>query len=428
VAHYCLTERYYMLPFTFEDENQHSFLRPYGTAGSEVVGVRVLVSVGHYTRDAYDKEPTMHEDTTYVGLDAHKKQLKVALLKPSGEFVEWAVANEPAGISRMARKIQREAPGQVECCYEAGPCGYDLQRQLCSQGMACIVVAPSLIPTRPGDRIKTDARDARKLAELLRAGLLTEVAPPTEDEEALRDLCRCREDAKQDLTRARHRLSKFLTRRGYRYTEGKKNWTRRYGQWLRSLRFDRPSDQATFDAYLLSVLQIEERSRSLEAQMETSAKQEPYMEPVAWLRCFRGFDTVSALSLVAELHGFSRFRSPRQLMAYLGVIPSEYSSGDQRRQGGITKTGNTHARRLLVEAAHHYRHRPMVGSALSRRRQGQPGWVIAHADRAMERLHRRFNRLLARGKPYNKTVTAVARELVGFLWAVLYVRVEEGVC
>lgn len=369
----------------------------------------------------------MRQDTTFVGLDVHKKQIRVAMLKPTGELVEWTVNNEPTAVRRMARKILREAPGPVACCYEAGPCGYEVQRQLRAQKVDCIVVAPSLIPSKPGDRIKTDTRDARKLAELLKAGLLTEVAPPTEEEEAVRDLCRCREDAKQDLMRARHRLSKFLDRRGYRYIGGKKNWTKGHSQWLRSLRFDRSSDQATFDAYLITLEQIEERILTLETQMTTIAEQEPYREPVAWLQCFRGFRLVSALSLVAELHGFGRFRSPRQLMAYLGLTPSEYSSGEQRRQGGITKTGNSHARRLLVEAAHHYRHRPAVGTSLSRRRQGQPGWVIAHADRAMARLHRRFNGLLARSKPYNKTVTAVARELVGFLWAVLYVRVEESV-
>lgn len=370
----------------------------------------------------------MGNDTTYVGLDAHKKRIRVAMLDPSGKFTEWTVSNEPGAVRRMARKILREAPGPVEACYEAGPCGYDLQRQLTAQDLDCIVVAPSLIPTKPGDRIKTDTRDARKLAELLKAGVLTEVAPPTEDEEAVRDLCRCREDAREDLTRARHRLSKFLTRRGYRYTDGKRYWTQRHHRWLRSLCFDRPGDQATFDVYLLTIEQTEERIRTLEAQMAQIAEEEPYRDPVAWLKCFRGFRTITALSLVAELHGFGRFRSARQLMAYLGLVPSEFSSGDQRRQGGITKTGNSHARRLLVEAAHHYRHRPAVGKTLARRREGQPAWVIVHADRAMGRLHRRFNALLARNKPYNKAVTAVARELVGFIWAVLYVRVEEGLC
>ena len=370
----------------------------------------------------------MQKDITFVGMDAHKKNIQVAMLTPDMGVTEWTVSNEPAAIRRMVKKIQREAKGEVESCYEAGPCGYELQRRIRAQGMECTVIAPSLIPVRPGDRIKTDRRDALKLAELHRAGLLTEVVPPTEDEEAVRDLCRCREDVRQDLLRSRHRLSKFLTRRGYRFTQGKKNWTKLHRKWLRSLCIERPADQATFDAYLLAVEQLEERRRTLDVQMDAFAIQEPYREPVAWLRCFRGIDTVTALTIVAELHGFSRFNSPRQLMGYLGLVPSEYSSGEKRRQGAITKTGNVHVRRVLVEAAHHYRRKPAVGQKLQKRREGQPGWVIAHADRAMERLYRRFMHMIMGGKHYNKTVVATARELVGFIWAVLYVRVEEGKC
>jgi transposase len=370
----------------------------------------------------------MHEGITFVGMDAHKKNIQVAMLTPDLQATEWTMPNEQAAVRRMVKRIQREAPGEVRSCYEAGPCGYELQRQLNAQGMACMVVAPSLIPVKPGDRIKTDRKDALKLAELHRAGLLTEVTPPTEDEEAVRDLCRCREDVRQDLLRARHRLSKFLTRRGYQFTQGKRNWTQLHRNWLRSLRIEQPADRATFDAYLLAVEQLEERRRTLEAHLDTFAAQEPYREPVAWLRCFRGIDTVTALTIVAELHGFSRFNSPRQLMGYLGLTPSEYSSGEKRRQGAITKSGNVHVRQALVEAAHHYRHRPAVGQGLRKRREGQPGWVIAHADRAMERLHRRFMRMIMGGKHYNKSVVAIARELAGFIWAVLYVRVEEGKC
>jgi len=252
----------------------------------------------------------MQEGITFIGMDAHKKKIQVAMLMPNMGVTEWTVPNEPTAVRRMVRKIQREAKGKVKSCYEAGPCGYELQRCIRAQGMACTVVAPSLIPVRPGDRIKTDRKDALKLAELHRAGLLTEVTPPTEDEEAVRDLCRCREDVRQDLLRARHRLSKFLTRRGYRYTQGKNNWTKIHRKWLRSLCFERPVDQATFDAYLLSVEQLEERNRTLEAQMEAVAVLELYREPVAWLRCFRGIDTVTALTIVAELHGFSRQLAP----------------------------------------------------------------------------------------------------------------------
>ncbi len=285
--------------------------------------------------------------------------------------------------------------------------------------MICEVVAPSLIPFKPGERIKSDRRDARKLAELLRAGLLTEVHAPTQDEEAVRDLCRCREDAREDLTRVRHRMSKFLLRRGCTYNLTRKAWGRLHRQWLRGLKFERAADQAIFDDYLLAIEQVEERLCSLDARLGSIAEQEPYREPVAWLRCFRGIDTTTALSLVAELHDFRRFTSARALMAYLGLVPSEHSSGEGRRRGAITKTGNRHVRRLLVETAWHYRHRPTVGLTLRRRRHGQPARVIALADRAQQRLCRRYARMAARGKPHNKIVVAIARELVGYLWATL---------
>ena len=277
-----------------------------------------------------------------------------------------------------------------------------------------------MIPIKPGERVKTDRRDARKLAELLRAGLLTEVSPPTPADEALRDLCRCREAVREDLTRARHRMGKFLLRRGLVCTASQRAWGTRYRQWLHGLRFEHPADQETFDSYLLALDQIEERLRGLDAKLAEFAAQEPQREPVAWLRCFRGIDTVTAMSLVAELHDFRRFRSPRALMAYLGLVPSEYSSGDARYQGSITRAGNNHVRRLLVEAAWHYRHRPEVGINLRQRRQGQPPRIIALADRAQDRLWRRRARMAARGKPHNKIVVATARELVGYIWAALH--------
>jgi len=303
------------------------------------------------------------EVTTFVGMDVHKKKIAVALLAPGHrESVTWQLPNEPAAIRRLARRLLRESDGDLFACYEAGPTGYALQRQLRAAGVACQVVAPSLTPVKPGARIKTDRRDARKLAELLRADLLTEVHPPSESDEALRDLCRCREDVREDLTRARHRMSKFLLRRHCYYGAGKR----------------------------------------------------------AWLRCFRGIDTVTAVTLVAELHDFQRFPSPRALMAFLGLVPSEHSSGESQRRGPITKTGNRHVRRLLVEAAWHNRYRPAVGLPLRRRREGQPQRVIDLADRAAGRLHRRYVRLTARGKPTQKAVVAVARELAGFLWMTLH--------
>ena len=362
----------------------------------------------------------MNQPSTYVGLDVHKKDIVAALLLPhESEPTIWKLRNEPKAVRRLAKRVQREAQGEFLCVYEAGPCGYVLQRQLRSQGVPTEIVAPSLIPVKPGDRIKTDRKDAKKLAVSARAKDLTYIHPPTEREEAVRDLCRCREDAVKDLTRARHRLGKMLLRRGFVYRQGR-NWTGKHRQWLRSLRFEDQVTRAVFDDYLAAVEWLEERVRSLVTQLEEIAAFDPYREPVGWLRCFRGIDTVTAMTLVAELHDFRRFESPRKLMAYLGLVPSEHSSGEQRRLGGITKAGNSHARRMLVEASWHYRHRPAVGTTLRKRREGQPTEIIAIADKAQRRLYRRFHRLvLGNGKPTQKAVVAVARELAGFLWAAL---------
>lgn len=358
---------------------------------------------------------------TFVGMDVHKKAINVAMLLPDArQPVEWLVANEPAAIRRLGKKLVREAPGELRCCYEAGPCGYALQRELeAAGGIVCEVVAPSLIPVKPGDRIKTDRRDARKLAELLRADLLTAVHAPTADEESVRDLSRCREDAQEDLSRARQRMGKFLLRRALVFRMGKKAWGKLHRQWLRGLTFEHAAAGAVFGDYLLAIEQLEERVRTLEEKLSEMTQRDPYREPVGWLRCFHGIDTVTAITLVAELHDFRRFHSARELMAYLGLVPSEYSSGDSRARGSITKSGNRHARRALVESSWHYRHRVKSGENLRKRRRGQPARVIALADRAQERLSRRYRHLLERGKPPQKVVVAVARELVGFLWAAL---------
>ena len=363
----------------------------------------------------------MNEPTTYVGMDVHKKDIFVALLNPATEEpIEWTLRNEPRAIRRLARRLRREARSALQCVYEAGPCGYTLQRQLLGLKIATDIVAPSLIPIKPGERIKTNRRDARKLAFAARAQMLTIVHPPTESEEAVRDLCRCREDAREDLTRARHRLSKMLMRRGFVYRVGR-NWTQRHRQWLRSLQFEDLATRTVFEDYLTVVEQGEERVRALESRLEEIAQEDSYRERVGWLRCFRGIDTVTAMTILAELHDFRRFDDPRRLMSYLGLVPSEHSSGEKMRRGAITKAGNGHVRRVLVEASWHYRHRPAVGLKLRRRRDGQPREIIVLADRAQRRLNRKFHRLvLASGKTSQQAVVAIARELVGFLWAALY--------
>lgn len=359
--------------------------------------------------------------TTYVGLDVHKATIVVARLAADSSAPEvWSLPNEPRAIHRLASKLKREASGRVSCVYEAGVCGYALQRLLGKEGISCEVVAPSLVPRKPGERIKTDRRDAKKLAELWRAGLLTVVTAPSAEQEAVRDLVRCREDVRAELLRARHRLSKMLLRRAL-VLHGTRNWTRSHREWLRGLRFEQASDEFVFTEYLMAVEWLEARLAVLDQKLSEAAELEPYREPVGWLRCFRGIDTITALSVVAELHGIERFGSPRQLMSFVGLVPGEYSSGESQRRTGLTKAGNAHLRRVLIETAWHYRHRPGVGAGLRKRRQGQPAAVLLLADRAQRRLHQRYQRLaIGLGKPTPKVIAAVARELTGFLWAALH--------
>jgi transposase len=321
-------------------------------------------------------------------MDAHKKDLFIAMLVGDRTApVTWQVANEPQAVRRLVRKLEREAPGPVRVCYEAGPCGYALQRQMTTTRVECQVIAPALIPRKPGERIKTNRRDARKLVELHRAGLLTEVRPPTPEDEAVRDLCRARDDAREDLQRSRHRLGKLLLRRGLHFSG--RNWTKAHRQWIASLEWIHAPERVVVDDYLLAIDHVEARLIELDARLTDLAQTDPYREPVGWLRCFRGIDTLTAILILAELHDFRRFHSPRALMAYLGLVPGEDSTGEKHRRGRITRTGNALVRRLLVETAWHYQHRPAVGGALRRRRKGQPSRVIAIADKAQQRLCRR---------------------------------------
>ena len=363
----------------------------------------------------------MQEPSTIVGLDVHRNTISFCVLKPY-EREPWngQISNQPAQVRKLAQRIKAQAQGPVHYCYEAGPCGYGLQRDLIAQDCECTVIAPSLTPLRPGDRIKTDRRDARKLAELFRAGLLTEVHPPSVDEEAVRDLCRCRDDARVDLTRARHRLTHFLLRHGLVFGTGQpRSWSQAHRAWLTSLDFERPSERIVFEDYLLAVEQREAQRAALDTELLAISQSEPWRERVGWLRCFRGIDTVNAMIFLSELYDVRRFPSAPSLMAFLGLVPSEASSGDHHRRGGITRAGNQHVRRTLIEASWNYRHKPRVSQELAKRRLGQPAAMIALADRAQKRLCRRFRRMEDRGKHRNKIVIAIARELAGFLWAAL---------
>lgn len=360
----------------------------------------------------------MNEGITYVGLDVHKRSVAVCAIPPGRtDLLEWEVEHTPEAVRKLAKKLKTLAPGVVHACYEAGPTGFALQRRLEQLGVACDVIAPSLIPRKPGERIKTDQRDARKLAKALRGGDLTRVEPPTEEQEAVRDLVRARDAARIERQAARHRLAKFLDRRSVHYAG--KNWTRRHGEFLAALTLEGFVDRWTFDAYRLSVQQADGRIEDLDRKIAELAETDTYRELVGRLRTIRGIDTYSAMVLIVELFEFGRFESPRALMAYLGLIPGEDSSGERERRGSITKTGNGRVRRILVEAAQHQRRPYRVSPALRKRRQGQAAEVLVVADRAGQRLNARFRRLAGRGKPAQKIVVAVAREMVGFVWSLL---------
>jgi transposase len=358
------------------------------------------------------------KSTTIIAFDQHAATTVAAVLLPGHRTPALhPLTSDVPTILRFVARLQRQHA--VVCCYEAGPCGFELQRALTTQGIACDVIAPALIPRRPGDRIKTDRRDAGQLAVLYRAEALTAIHIPTEQEEAARDLLRCREDIRADLLRARHRLSKFLLRHGRRFTGTKKAWSKRHEVWLRAQTWPLPALDQTHRAYLRAVEEAVARLRDVEADLRALLDLDSLRPRVQRLRCFRGIDDLTALTLAAELGDPRRFATAPSTMAFVGLVPSEHSSGTKRAQGGITKTGNAHLRRVLVEAAWHYRHHPFVGDALRQRQRGAPDTVIAQAWTAQQRLHRRYRRLAARGKPKQHVVTAVARELTGFVWAAL---------
>lgn len=360
----------------------------------------------------------MEKVITHVGLDVHTKSIVYAVLVGSAREADIReIPNDPKSIRRVFRKLVADAY-ELRCCYEAGPCGFELYRQLAAMGIKCEVVAPALIPKKAGDRVKTDRRDASKLARLYRAGELTMITVPTPEQEAVRDLIRAREDVRKDLTAARHRLSKFLIRHGRLFTAGK-NWTDRFWKWLHTQEFERVGERTTFEHYVLEVEHLVERRAMLERDIVEIAATKGYAESVAKLSCLRGISTLAAMVLIAEIHDFRRFTTPRQFMAFVGLVPSERSSGGKEHRGGITKTGNSHARRVLVEAAWSYRHRPGLTQRTREALRLQPARVAEYARKSQWRLHRRYARLIGRGKRPQLAVTAVARELCGFVWGMM---------
>lgn len=361
----------------------------------------------------------MKHITKYVGLDVSKESIAVAVAengRGEARFV-GTIPNTVEAIRKLVRQLSGENV-QLEFCYEAGPTGYGLYRLLRAMDLSCAVVAPSLIPVRQGDRVKTDRRDALRLAQLLRAGELTPVWVPTEADETLRDLVRAREDVIEDRLRARHRLSKFLLRHDVRAPHGVRPWSRKFRQWLDSLKWTDRRAQVVFQEYLHHLDEIDGRLQRLDAAIHLEATESERAPVIQALQALRGVAEVTATTLVAEIGEFRRFKNPKQLMAYAGLVPREYSSGQSRRQGHITKTGNAHLRRILTESAWSYRYKPALKGEIRRRQNGQSPRVQDIAWRAQDRLHRKYFRMISRGKPHNVALIAVARELLGFIWAI----------
>jgi len=358
----------------------------------------------------------------FIGLDVHKDTIAVAIAKPGRDepVYRGEVANAPKAIGKWLDRLSTEFDGALLLfCYEAGPCGYGLYRQLLGAGHACQVVAPSLIPKKPGERIKTDRRDALKLARLLRAGDLTAVWVPDAEQEAMRDLTRARDDMKSQERKARQQLNAFVLRHGHHWPRGKTRWTKTHFNWLDSIRFEQPWLQIVLQEYIDAVKAATQRVADLTDQLLRALPGWSLAPVVDALVALRGIDTLAATVLLAELGDISRFGSPKQLMAYLGLVPSEHSTGLRRRQGAITLTGNGHARRMLVECAWSYRFPARQTMHLKRKAKDASAQAKAIAWRAQKRLCGRYRQLSQAGKNVKLVCVAIARELVGFIWDIV---------
>jgi transposase len=362
----------------------------------------------------------MDEFSKHVALDVHKETIAVGVADTNGGAARFfgEITNTPEAMAKLVRQ-QKKGGGPISWCYEAGPCGYVIYRQLRKLGEHCVVVAPSLIPKKAGDRVKTDRRDCLSLARLDRAGELTAVWVPDDAQEALRDLTRAREDMKTLLRQVKQRLLGFLLRHGKRYDgKTKTKWTSAYMRWLETMKFAQPTSQIVFQEYVDTVMMCAGRVRGLDEQIQGAARESVFWPVIESLMALRGIDLLTATTIVAEIGDLHRFASPSQLMAYMGLVPSEYSSGSKQSRGAITKTGNSHVRRVLVEAAWAYRHPARKTAHLQRRAERTPQAVQDIAWKAQKRLSQRYRHLIGRGKEPVQACTAIARELSGFVWAI----------
>jgi transposase len=360
----------------------------------------------------------MEKSVLYVGLDVHKMSIDVAIAEFGDREIRYfgRIGGDLEALDKVIRRLQAKG-AELRCAYEAGPCGYQVYRHLRAQGYSCLVAAPALIPRRPGDRLKNDRRDALALARLLRAGELTGVKVPDADDEAMRDLTRAREDAISVERRAKQRTAAFLLRHGRVYP-GKTTWGRGHWTWLTQQVMEHPAQQIVLQEYLDAVRGASARVQRLTEQVRELIPQWRRAPFVAAYQALRGVSLIVAATVAAEVGDLSRFNNPKELMAYLGLVPSEHSSGASVRRGHITKTGNGHARRVLVEAAWAYRLRARVTGPLLKRQEGLPETIRQLAWKAQLRLCARYRRLQARGKAKQTIVTAIARELAAFIWAI----------
>jgi transposase len=359
------------------------------------------------------------ESVTYVGMDVHKETIAIAVMQDDSRDIayERGIRNDVGKIKRFFTKL-KEKESIILACYEAGPTGYALYRQLTEMGIQCVIAAPSLLPRRPGDKIKTDRRDAVLLVKALRNREITQVHVLNRSDEAVRDYLRMCEDLRGDLKRAKQRLLQFLLRLGFKYDSAKAYWTQAHRVWMKGVQFEHPLQKTTFQELYTVVCEREEKIARFEEKIEELAAEERYEEKVSNLKCLKGIQTFTALSIVTEIGDFRRFACAREFMSYLGLVPSEHSSGERSRRGGITKAGNSRLRRLLVESSWHYQtYNP--SKRLAARRRGKDPQLIAYADKAGRRLSKKYQKFVRRGKEKQKAVIALARELSGFIWGIM---------